>query len=290
VLGVPITNPARVVYPEFGFTKLDLARLYEDLAELALPYIANRPLTLVRCEKGVHEEDALRRECKFLKHEPGWHRWARPPIRRVQIREQKKLGEYLVVDSPEGLIALIQGDIIELHVWNATIDRIEQPDRIVFDFDPGDEVPWPQVLHAARLLRTALEKLGLECWPKLTGGKGLHVVLPFRAEHGWPEVYAFSRAVAESVVREQPDCLTLDFARAGRRAKILIDYKRNHRAAVAVAAYSTRANPAAALSVPLAWSELKPRLAPRAFTVRNIRRRLKQDPWRDYWTCKQRLR
>ena len=100
VLRVPITSPERLVYPELRYTKLDLARLYADLAELALPYIANRPLTLVRCERGVRAEDALRRECKFLKHEPGWHRWVKPPIRRVQIQEQKKLGEYLVVDSP----------------------------------------------------------------------------------------------------------------------------------------------------------------------------------------------
>jgi len=290
VLGVAITTPERLVYPELNFTKLDLAQLYADLAELALPYLANRPLTLVRCDKGVRAEDALRRECKFLRHEPGWHRWAHAPIRRVQIQEQKKVGEYLVVDSAEGLIALIQGDIIELHVWNATIDGVERPDRIVFDLDPGAEVPWTRVLDAARLLRSELEKLGLECWPKLTGGKGLHIVLPFRAEHGWPEVYAFSRAVAENLVRAQPECLTLDFAKAGRRAKILIDYKRNHRAAVAVAAYSTRANPAATLSVPIAWSELKQSLDPQAFNVHNIHARSKQDPWRDYWTCKQRLR
>ena len=289
VLGVPITTPNRLVYPELRYTKLDMARLYADLAELALPYMENRPLTLVRCEKGVRAEDALRRECGFLKHEPGWHRWAKPPIRRVQIQEQKKLGEYLVVDSAEGLVALVQGDIVELHVWNATVDRMEQPDRIVFDLDPGEDVTWPRVLDAARLLRTALEKLGLECWPKLTGGKGLHIVLPFLAEHGWPEVYAFSRAVAESIVREQPESLTLDFAKAGRRAKILVDYKRNHRAAVAVAAYSTRANPTAALSVPVAWSELKPSLLPQAFNVHNVRGRLNQDPWRDYWHCKQRL-
>jgi bifunctional non-homologous end joining protein LigD len=249
---------------------------------------------LVRCDKGVRRADALRSECKFLKHEPGWHRWAHDPIRRIQIQEQKKVGEYLTVDSPEGLIALIQGDIIELHVWNATGAHLEQPDRIVFDLDPGAAVPWSSVLEAARLMRSDLEKLGVDCWVKLTGGKGLHVVLPFLPEHGWATVYAFSRSVADAIVRRHPDAFTLDFAKTGREEKILIDYKRNHRAAVAIAAYSTRANPSGALSVPIAWRELKQELLPQQFTVQNMRERLRKvrraDPWRDYWRCAQKLR
>jgi bifunctional non-homologous end joining protein LigD len=292
VRGVVITSPDRPVYPALGYTKLDLAKLYASLADRMLPYIAGRPLTLVRCEKGISQPDALRRECKFLRHEPGWHRWARPPIRRVNIQEQKKIGEYLVVDSAEALVSLIQGDISEISVWNATADAVETPDRIVFDLDPGRDVPWPRVVEVGRLLREELRARSLESWPKLTGGKGLHVVVPFVPEHAWAEVYAFSRVVAEAVTARDRQGLTLEFAKASRAEKILIDYKRNHRAAVAVAAYSTRTHPDGTLSVPISWRELTPELSPRQFTVHNVLARVvgqKVDPWRGFWKTRQRL-
>jgi bifunctional non-homologous end joining protein LigD len=292
VRGIVITTPQRPVYPELAFDKLALAQLYAELAEHILPYIAERPLTLVRCEKGVRRPDALRSECKFLRHEPGWHRWAREPIRRVRIPEQKKVGEYLVVDSPEAVVSLIQGDIIEIHVWNATTRELEKPDRVVFDLDPGSGVAWPQVLSAARSLRDELAARSLESWVKLSGGKGLHVVVPFAPEHGWDIVYGWSRDVALAVTRKHPAAFTLEFAKAGRETKILIDYKRNHRAAVAVAAFSTRALPGGPLSMPVDWRELRPSLSPQQFTVRNVLsglRRRKRDPWRDFWKAQQRL-
>lgn len=291
VLGVTISTPERPVYPALGFTKLDLAQLYAELAEHLLPYVADRPLTLVRCEKGATKEDALRSECKFLRHEPGWHRWAHPPIRRVQIQEQRKVGEYLVVDSPEGLVSLIQGDIVEIHCWNSRASDLERPDRIVFDLDPGADVPWSKVVEAARLLRRELEQLGLECWPKLTGGKGLHVVLPFEAQHGWAEVYGLAQSVAAATARHDPEGLTLEFAKSGRETKILIDYKRNHRAAVAVAAYSTRARPEGTLSFPLDWRDLKATDTRPLVTVESAVAKLKRraDPWKDYWACRQTL-
>jgi bifunctional non-homologous end joining protein LigD len=292
VRGVLITTPDRAVYPKLRFDKLALAQLYDGLAERMLLYIAGRPLTLVRCEKGVQEPDGLRSECKFLRHAPGWHRWAHEPIRRLQIQEQRKVGEYLVVDSPEGLISLIQGDITEIHVWNATARDLERPDRMVFDLDPGPNVAWASVLAAARLVRAELASRGLESWPKLTGGKGLHVVVPLLPEHGWDAVYAFSRAVAEATAQRDPGRLTLGFAKSGREQKILIDYKRNHRAAVAVAAFSTRALPGGSLSVPVSWRELKPSLSPQQYTVQNIighLRRQRSDPWREFWTARQSL-
>jgi DNA ligase D-like protein (predicted polymerase) len=292
IRGVSITTPERPVYPMLAFTKLDLAELYAELANWMLPYIENRPLTLVRCERGVRKLDALRSECKFLRHEPGWHRWASPPIRRVHIQEQKKIGEYLVVDSPEGILALVQGDILEIHVWNARADRLEQPDRIVFDLDPGEAVDWARVVAAAFRLRAVLAAVGLQSWPKLTGGRGAHVVLPFAPEHDWHAVYELARKLAELAVQQDPSGLTLDYSKQARRGKILVDYKRNHRAAVAVAAYSTRARPAGSIGVPVSWRELKATHAPDRWSVANVRRRLKQldtDPWKDFWSARQRL-
>jgi bifunctional non-homologous end joining protein LigD len=293
VAGISITTPERAVYPALGLKKLDLARYYAQVAEQMLPYIANRPLTLVRCDKGVRNPDALRADCKFLRHEPGWHRWAKPPIQRVQIHEQKKIGEYLVVDSPAALVALAQGDILEIHVWNSTTQDLERPDRLVFDLDPGAAVHWNTVIEAAHLLREELAQVELDSWVKLTGGKGLHVVVPFRPEHGWDEVFAFSRSLAESLVRKDPAAFTVDFAKGGRERKILVDYKRNHRAAVAVAAYSARARANAAVSAPLSWRELEQCPSSDAFTIATIAAnpaRLQHDPWKGFRSSSQRLR
>lgn len=292
VAGVAISTPERSVYPELGITKLELAEYYAAVAERMLPYVANRPLTLVRCDKGVRSAEALRADCKFLRHEPGWHRWAKAPIRRVQIQEQKKLGEYLVVDSAAGLVALVQGDILEIHVWNATVTALEKPDRLVFDLDPGAAVGWREVVAAARLLRDELAAYELDSWVKLTGGKGLHVVVPFRAEHAWSEVFAFSRRVAEALVRKDAAAFTVEYGKAGRERKILVDYKRNHRAAVAVAAYSARARVNAPVSAPVSWAELQSSSESDAVTLRNVRERLERrrsDPWKDLWRSRQRL-
>jgi bifunctional non-homologous end joining protein LigD len=290
--GVAVTSPDRLIYPALNFNKRDLAQFYADIARWMLPYVANRPLTLVRCERGIRSEDGLRQECRFLPHEAAWYRWAAPPIRRVQIQEQKKIGEYLVVDSAEGLAALVQGDILEIHCWNSTVDSLETPDRIVLDLDPGAGVAWAQVVAAALRVRALLTSLGLQCWPKLTGGKGVHVVVPFQPEHGWDAVYELARRLAQAVVQGDPDLFTLDFAKQKRPRKILIDFKRNHRGAVAVAAYSARARPHGAVGVPLSWRQLLACRSPDYWTVSNVRqrqRRLKADPWRDFWSCRQRL-
>ncbi len=292
VAGVAISSPARPVYPDLGFDKRDLAQFYADIASWMLPYVSNRPLTLVRCERPVRTSTALRTDCRFLPHEAGWHHWAAPAVRRVQIQELKKLGEYLVVDSAEALVSLIQGDIIEIHAWNSTADRVEHPDRIVLDLDPGDGVEWAQVVAAALQLRDLLSSLGLQSWPKFTGGKGVHVVLPFAPEHGWDEIYALSRRLAEAALERDPSGFTLDFSKKARKHQILIDYKRNYRGAIAVAAYSTRARPNGAVGIPVSWRELGLSRGPDQWTVKNVRARLKSlksDPWREFWVCRQRL-
>ena len=273
-------------------TKRDIAEFYASIAGHMLRYLANRPLTLVRCEKGITRADALRTECKFLRHAPGWHRWVKAPIRRIAIPEQKKIGEYLVVDSPEELLGLVQGDIVEVHVWNAKADALERPDRLVFDLDPGPHIAWSKVVEAAELLRKALAGVGLRSWPKLSGGRGLHVVVPFRNDHAWEPVYTFARTLAEGLVAREPALLTAAYEKQHRTSKILLDYKRNHRAAVTIAAYSTRARPNATVSAPVSWRELKAGVQPDAFTVLNFKDRLRpgaRDPWREFWKADQRL-
>jgi bifunctional non-homologous end joining protein LigD len=290
--GVNISTPERVLYPKLGLRKRDLVQFYADIADWVLPHLRGRPLTLVRCEHGAGKSDALRSECQFLRHTSGWHRWVPASVHREQIPEQKKCGEYLVIQSAADLLAIINGDILELHVWNATIDHIERPDRLVFDLDPAPDVPWRDVLAAALFVRERLRDQGLQSFVKTTGGKGLHVAVPLRPDRGWDACYAFAQRFAQNLVRAVPDTFTTTFGRSARKAKILVDYKRNHRAAVAVAAFSTRARPQATVSVPLAWEELAREPGPDRWTVRNLVPYLRSrgvDPWEEYWRCSQSL-
>jgi len=283
VAGVRLTHPDRVLWPELGFTKLDLARFYEAIADWMVPHVAGRPLTLVRCPAGVGAS------CFYMKHSTVW---APEGLRRVRIPEKKKIGEYLIADSLPALIGLVQMDVLEIHTWNSTIDHVEQPNRIVLDLDPGPEVRWPRVIEAARLLRSAFDALELESFVKTTGGVGLHVVVPLVPQAGWSECLAFARGIAEAIERQSPRLYTTAFPKAGRERKILLDYLRNNRTNTSVAAFSTRAKPRASVSVPLAWDELSPRLRSDHFTVNNLGERLarlKEDPWRPYWHCKQRI-
>jgi bifunctional non-homologous end joining protein LigD len=210
--------------------------------------------------------------------------WALPALRRVRIREKRKLGEYLVADTTEAVLSLVQMDVLELHTWNSTVDRLEEPDRIVLDLDPGPEVRFAEVVRAARLVRDALAALGLASFVKTTGGAGLHVAVPLAPERPWQECLAFSRALALALERHDRRRLTTSFARRGREGKILLDYLRNNRTNTSVCAWSTRARPGAPVSVPLAWDELSARLRPERLTIRTAPRRLArgEDPWRDW--------
>jgi bifunctional non-homologous end joining protein LigD len=283
VAGVRITHGDRVLYPEAGITKLDVAQYYERISEWMLPHVRGRPLTLVRCPDGI------RSECFYMKHSKVW---APSGLRRVHIQEKTKIGEYLVADETPALVGLAQMGVLEIHTWNSRMDRVEQPNRIVLDIDPGRRVTWLQVLEAARLIRTLLEKLDLEGFPKTTGGRGLHVVVPLTPSADWPACLAFARQLASEMERREPDRYTTAFAKVGRERKILIDYLRNNRTNTSVAAFSTRARPGAPVSVPVAWSELKPTLDPSSFTLKTIERRLarlRKDPWEKYWRCRQKL-
>ncbi len=285
VAGVRISPALRVLYPDVGVTKLDLARYYESIADWIVPHVQGRPLTLVRCPEGIRT--GQRADCFYMKHSKVW---APPALRRVRIQERTKLGEYLIADSLAGLISLVQMDVLEIHTWNSTFDHVEQPDRLVLDIDPGEEVTWRQVVAAARLVRSVLDTLGLRSFVKTTGGRGLHVVVPLQPRLDWNACLEFARQVAAAIVRDDPSLYTMSFPKAGRERKLLVDYLRNNRTNTSVAAFSTRARPAAPVSLPLAWDELSPRDPPDRFTITSVPRRLarlRADPWRDYWTLEQ---
>ena len=272
VAGVPLTNPERVLYPETGLTKLDLARYYESVGPLILPFVARRPLTIVRCPQG----HAM--QCFFQKH---WNGSFSNDVRQVRIPQGDGADTYLAVDSLAGLISLVQLGVLEFHVWGSTVDDLEHPDQVVFDLDPDESLPWSRVVEGARLIRVALEGLGLAAFVKTTGGKGLHIVSPLLPERDWDEIKVFTRGIAEAIALADPDRYVTNVRLKKRPGKVLIDYLRNGRGATAVAAYSTRRRPGAPVSMPLHWEELA-HARPDGYTVADARSRLsalKDDPW-----------
>lgn len=188
-----------------------------------------------------------------------------------------------MVEDLRGLVSLVQMDVLELHTWNSLADDVEHPNRVVVDLDPGPDVPWRDVVAAARRVRAVLDALGLASFVKTTGGNGLHVVLPLAPVHDWSACLAFARALAQALAADDPATFTTTLAKAGRSDRIYVDYLRNNRTNTSVAAYSTRANGRGTVSVPLAWDELRSLRAPDRFDVRNLERRLARlagDPWR----------
>jgi bifunctional non-homologous end joining protein LigD len=210
-------------------------------------------------------------------------------LARVKIREKTKVGEYLAVVNAAGVVALAQMGIVEIHTWNSTIDDVERPNRLVWDFDPGPEVGWKPVVEAAIALRQLLDTLGLQCWVKTTGGRGLHVVSPITPHRTWDECLAFARAVADALTKTNPSLYTTAFPKEGRERKILIDYLRNNRTNTSIAAFSARARPGATVSMPVSWRQLTARLKPEAFTVSSVPNKRTTDPWRDYFSTRQKI-
>jgi len=279
-IAVRLTHPERILWAEPGITKQGLADFYTEIADWILPHIGGRVLSLLRCPSGVEAK------CFFAKHA-----WAglTDAAERVDVGEKEPM---LAIKDLTGLLELVQAGVAEIHPWGSRVERLEYPDRLIFDLDPGDDVPWGVVVAAAAEMRERLAELGLESFLKTTGGKGLHVVVPVEPVVGWDDAKAFTASFAETLARERPDRYVATMAKRVRHGRILIDYFRNHRGATAVAAYSTRGRPQATVSTPLAWDELSESLKSDHFTVGNLRHRLaflKDDPWPGFFTLKQRI-
>lgn len=271
--GVRLTHPDRVLYPEQGITKRDLAEYYAAVADRMLPQVRGRPLTLVRCPAGEAKECFFQRRAG-----PGTPK----ELGRVSVPVEGEEESYMTADTARALLSLVQLGVLEMHVWGSRRDRLDRPDRMIHDLDPAHGVPWEEVVDAARRIRELLAEVGLESWVKTSGGKGLHVVTPLARRHPWEEVREFSLRVAEAMVREDPDRYLTSASIEEREEKIYIDYVRNSWSASAVAPYSTRSRPGAPVSLPLEWDELGPDAMPGAFTVRTVPDRLatqRRDPW-----------
>jgi bifunctional non-homologous end joining protein LigD len=282
VAGVRLTHPDRVLYPEQGITKRELAEYYAVVADRMLPHVRGRPLTLVRCPAGAQTE------C-FYQRRAG--KGTPRALGRVKVPVEGEEETYLVADTLPALLSLVQMGVLELHVWGARRDRLDRPDRMILDLDPAEGIAWGEVVEAAREVRERLAAAGLESWVKTTGGKGLHVVAPISRRSPWEPVREFALRISEAMVRDAPDRYLTRASKEERAGKIYVDYVRNSWSASAVAPYSTRSRPGAPVSLPLAWDELSARTTPGDFTVRTVpdRVRSRPDPWEEMAAARQGL-
>ena len=230
--GVALTNPDRVLFPDIGLTKLDLARYYETVAPFMLPYVARRPISLVRCPEGYTKE------CFFQRHAM---KGMSDTIKEVPIPGGESKKKYLYIEGAPGLFGLVQIGVLEIHDWGVSLDRIDAPDRLVFDLDPDEGLDLGTLKAAAVEVRDFLADLGFKSFLKSTGGKGLHLVAPLTPKLGWDEVKAFAKAVADALVSARPDRYTANPLKKTREGKIFVDYLRNQRGGSAIVNYSTRA-------------------------------------------------
>jgi bifunctional non-homologous end joining protein LigD len=278
VAGVVVTDPDRMVFRPLGLTKRQLAQYYETIASWALPHMAGRPTTVVRCPVAT--------PCYFEVHRKGW---APPGVHTVPIAEKEKVGEYAVVRRVQDLVRLVEADVREIHTWNSCWPDVERPDRLVFDLDPGDGVDPEAETRALFEMRERLGALGLDSFVKTTGGHGFHVVVPVE-QPGWNEGLSFARTFVQAMANDSPDRYTADMSKAVRSGRIYLDYLRNARGATSIAAFSTRASIHGRVSVPIGWDELRrgqPQLSVPELLARLLRS--EPDPWADYFTRRQRL-
>jgi bifunctional non-homologous end joining protein LigD len=198
----------------------------------------------------------------------------------------------MVIDDLSGLLNMVQAGVVEIHPWGSRVAHLEQPDRLIFDLDPGEGVPWSATIAAAKEVRSRLADLGLTSFLKTSGGKGLHVVVPLDPRAGWEEAKAFTASIAAEMAKDHPDKYIATAVKRAREGRIFIDYLRNGRGATAVAPYSTRGHPQATVSTPIGWDEISEGLKADHFTVDNIGHRLrflKRDPWEGMFEIRQRL-
>jgi bifunctional non-homologous end joining protein LigD len=246
---VTITNPDRVIFPESGITKGQLADYYATIAAAMLPWAAERPVSLIRCPQG------RAKKCFFQKHDAGSFG---DKVKHVEIRESDGTRQpYLFIEDVAGLLTCIQMGTIEFHGWGARVEDVEKADRLVFDLDPDEGLGFDTVVRAAFDFRKMLKDIGLETFPMVTGGKGLHVIAPLIPVAEWDAVKDFARRFAQAAAGLEPDRFTAALSKAKRKGRIFVDYLRNQRGATAVMPYSVRARYGAPVAVPLSWHELK---------------------------------
>jgi bifunctional non-homologous end joining protein LigD len=283
VSGVKITNAGRVVDESAGHTKLEVVRYYEAISEWALPYLRSRPLSLVRAPDGIKGELFFQKHSEQAKI---------PGVEELPVELHPGHAPLLVANTQKALVGLAQLSVLELHSWNAVAQDLEHPDLAIFDLDPDPALPWKMMQEAALLVKLVLDELGLASFPKTSGGKGIHVVVPLTGKQGWDEVKAFSKAVAQHMAKVVPARFSSVSGPKNRVNKIFIDYLRNSRGATSAAAFSVRARPGMGVSMPIAWDEVPSLTSAHQWNMQaavSRQRRLGGDAWQGYFDVRQRI-
>ncbi|MBF8806128.1 DNA ligase D [Pseudomonas asiatica] len=277
---VRITHPERVIDPSSGLTKRDLAEYYAQVSPWLLPHLKDRPIALVRAPEGITGELFFQKNADRL---------AIPNITTVPKAEAGKAG--MVINSVEALVGAVQMSTIELHSWNGTTARIDQPDRFVLDLDPDPALPWKAMVEATQLTLVVLDELGLQSFLKTSGGKGIHIMVPLTPKASWEEVKSFSQAVVKYIAKLIPDRFSAVLGPKNRIGKIFIDYLRNAKGATTVNVYAARAREGLPVSVPIYREEVAELKSAARWNITNLQERLDElggdDPWAELASTKQ---
>jgi bifunctional non-homologous end joining protein LigD len=281
---IAITHPDKIIFPKDKITKKVIADYYHQVAHIMFPLIHDRPLSLLRCPNGVSKK------CFYQKH---LSREVAPIFfKSFKVKEKSNAGSYISLNSPEGLRQLVQMNAFEIHIWNCHYQTLMKPDQIVIDFDPAPNVSFKSVVNGCLEMKKILDKLKLESFVKLTGGKGIHIHIPIEPLYSWEITFAFSKALSEEMVERNPDLYLSTMSKKLRSGKIFIDYYRNNFGATAVAPYAVRARKICAVALPVEWSELRTLKSSDQFTIKKallkIKRR-KSDPWKGFPMVKQKI-
>ncbi|WP_232823628.1 non-homologous end-joining DNA ligase [Dyella sp. C9] len=276
ILGIAISHPERVIYPDTHITKERIARYYAGIMDWLLPGISGRPTSVLRSPEGIGSKGFFQKHpMQGLKH-----------TGHVRLREENgEVDDYLCPATPTSIIELVQFGVIEFHPWAARATSLEEADYLVFDLDPGDGLSWRDVIEAARHVRERLADDGMRSFVRTTGGKGLHVVVPLHSQCAWTDARQYAQAFAKRLASADPSGFTAKAAKHERVRRIFIDYLRNSRGATSIASFSLRARAGATVAMPLRWEELGKCAGPATFDIDTAPRRLKRlrgHPWEDF--------
>ncbi|MPM01566.1 Multifunctional non-homologous end joining protein LigD [bioreactor metagenome] len=278
---ITITSPDKVIFEDPEITKADVARYYAAVSERMMPYVSNRILSIVRCPKGISQS------CFYKKH-PGPDNKGIVTIPVLNSSGEKE--EYFYISDPSGLLFEAQMGTLEFHTWGSRVEELEKPDIMVFDLDPDEDMDLEIVRQGVKDLKNILEQLSLSSYLKTSGGKGYHVVVPFKPTATWDMFHDFARRVAEVMEQQWPDRYTSNVRKNRRTNKIFIDWIRNGRGATSIAPYSIRARKGARVSMPIAWEELDS-VAPDGITMEDALMRIgSSNPWNGFFQTNQQLK
>lgn len=269
--GIEISNPQRLIYKDV--TKLDVAKYYSDVATSMLPYIKNRPLSVVRCHQGIED-------CFFKKHPTQKHKY----LKIVDIGDE----EYFCLDKEEGIIYEVQMGTIEFHIFGSEKGKLEKPNLMFFDLDPDKNLSLEKLKEGVCYLKEVLDDLSLRSYLKTSGGKGYHILVPFSFSKNYESFFNFSKNIALLLEKKYPKIFTSNIRKSERNGKIFVDYLRNNFGATCVAPFSLRAREGAKISFPIDWKDLE-KISPNEIDIFNYKKYFDKNFWKDFFIQKQKI-